>query len=88
MSRFDWQDPFALGAQLTDEERMVRDPARSFAQEKWLPRVTSAFLDERFDRDIMSAMSAMSAMGLLGSTIPESYGGAGLRLCFLWSGCA
>ena len=43
-----------------------------------LPRVTSAFLDERFDRDIMSAMSAMSAMGLLGSTIPESYGGAGL----------
>jgi len=75
MGRFDWQDPFALDAQLTDEERMVRDTARDYAQEKLLPRVTSAFLDERFDREIMSEMGAL---GLLGATIPENYGGAGL----------
>lgn len=75
MGRFDWQDPFALDAQLTDEERIVRDTARDYAQEKLLPRVTSAFLDERFDREIMSEMGAL---GLLGATIPEAYGGAGL----------
>ncbi|MBX3593671.1 acyl-CoA dehydrogenase [Sphingomonas sp.] len=75
MGRFDWQDPFALDAQLTDEERMVRDAARAYAQERLLPRVTSAFLDERFDREIMTEMGAL---GLLGPTIPETYGGAGL----------
>jgi glutaryl-CoA dehydrogenase len=74
-ARFDWQDPFALDAQLTDEERMVRDAARAYAQEKLLPRVTRAFLDEDFDRQIMSEMGAL---GLLGATIPEIYGGAGL----------
>ncbi|MET0308853.1 MAG: acyl-CoA dehydrogenase [Sphingomonas sp.] len=75
MGRFDWQDPFGLDAQLTDEERMVRDAARDYAQGELLPRVTSAFLDERFDREIMSEMGAL---GLLGPTIPETYGGAGL----------
>jgi len=75
MGRFDWQDPFALDAQLTDEERMVRDAARDYAQGELLPRVTSAFLEERFDREIMSEMGAL---GLLGPTIPETYGGAGL----------
>ncbi|MEN3748555.1 acyl-CoA dehydrogenase [Sphingomonas sp. HF-S3] len=75
MGRFDWQDPFALDAQLTDEERMVRDAARDYAQGELLPRVTSAYLDERFDREIMSEMGAL---GLLGATIPETYGGAGL----------
>ncbi|HEX8300928.1 acyl-CoA dehydrogenase [Sphingomonas sp.] len=75
MGRFDWQDPFALDAQLTDEERMVRDAARDYAQGELLPRVTRAFLDEDFDRNIMSEMGAL---GLLGSTIPEQYGGAGL----------
>jgi glutaryl-CoA dehydrogenase len=75
MGRFDWTDPFALDAQLTDEERMVRDAARAYAQERLLPRVTRAFLDENFDREIMSEMGAL---GLLGPTIPESYGGAGL----------
>jgi glutaryl-CoA dehydrogenase len=75
MGRFDWQDPFALDAQLTDEERMVQAAARDYAQGELLPRVTSAFLDERFDREIMSEMGAL---GLLGPTIPESYGGAGL----------
>ncbi|MDV3458713.1 acyl-CoA dehydrogenase [Sphingomonas sp. HF-S4] len=75
MGRFDWQDPFALDAQLTDEERMVQGAARDYAQGELLPRVTSAFLEERFDRAIMSEMGAL---GLLGPTIPESYGGAGL----------
>jgi len=75
MGRFDWQDPFALDAQLTDEERMVQAAARDYAQGELLPRVTSAFLDERFDREIMAEMGAL---GLLGPTIPESYGGAGL----------
>lgn len=75
MGRFDWQDPFALDAQLTDEERMVRDAARAYAQERLLPRVTKAFLDEDFDREIMSEMGQL---GLLGPTIPEAYGGAGL----------
>ena len=75
MGRFDWQDPFALDAQLTDEERMVRDAARDYAQGELAPRVTSAFMEERFDREIMSEMGAL---GLLGATIPETYGGAGL----------
>src|ERR1700759_4681641 len=72
---FDWADPFALDAQLSDEERMVRDTAEAYAQEKLQPRVTSAFLEERFDREIMSEMGAL---GLLGATISHEYGGAGL----------
>ena len=75
MGRFDWQDPFALDAQLTDEERMVRDAARAYAREQLLPRVTRAFLDESFDRAIMREMGAL---GLLGPTISPEYGGAGL----------
>ncbi|WHU01538.1 acyl-CoA dehydrogenase [Sphingomonas sp. NIBR02145] len=75
MGRFDWADPFGLDAQLTDEERMVRDAARDYAQGELLPRVTRAYLDEHFDREIMSEMGAL---GLLGATIPEAYGGAGL----------
>jgi glutaryl-CoA dehydrogenase len=73
---FDWEDPFALEAQLSDEERIVRDTARGYAQDKLLPRVTEAFLEERFDRDIMSEMGEL---GLLGATIPHEYGGAGLN---------
>jgi len=74
-ARFDWSDPFELEHQLHEDERMVRDTTRDYAQGKLLPRVTSAYLDERFDREIMSEMGAL---GLLGSTIPETYGGAGL----------
>src|SRR6516164_1932691 len=74
-ARFDWADPFELEHQLREEERMVRDTARDYAQGKLLPRVTSAYLDERFDREIMNEMGAL---GLLGSTLPEVYGGAGL----------
>jgi glutaryl-CoA dehydrogenase len=73
---FDWADPFALDAQLSDEERLVRDTARGYAQERLLPRVTSAFLDERFDREIMTEMGEL---GLLGATLPPEYGGAGLN---------
>jgi glutaryl-CoA dehydrogenase len=72
---FDWADPFDLDRQLTDEERLVRDTAEAYAHEKLQPRVTSAYLEERFDRDIMSEMGAL---GLLGATIPNEYGGAGL----------
>src|SRR3954468_15766341 len=73
---FDWADPFALDAQLSDEEKLVRDTAEGYAQEKLQPRVTSAYLDERFDREIMSEMGSL---GLLGATIPHEYGGAGLN---------
>src|SRR5687767_4413971 len=73
---FDWADPFALEAQLSDEEKLVRDTAESYAQERLQPRVTDAYLDEDFDREIMSEMGAL---GLLGATIPPEYGGAGLN---------
>jgi glutaryl-CoA dehydrogenase len=76
IGRFDWEDPFALDAQLSDEERIVRDTAAGYAREKLQPRVTEAFLDERFDREIMSEMGEL---GLLGATIPPEYGGAGLN---------
>ncbi|HYD37877.1 MAG TPA: acyl-CoA dehydrogenase [Allosphingosinicella sp.] len=76
IGRFDWEDPFALDAQLSDEERIVRDTARAYAQEKLQPRVTDAFLDEDFDREIMTEMGEL---GLLGATIPPEYGGAGLN---------
>jgi glutaryl-CoA dehydrogenase len=72
---FDWADPFDLEHQLTEEERLVRDTAENYAQEKLQPRVTSAYLEERFDRDIMSEMGEL---GLLGATVPDEYGGAGL----------
>ncbi|TMJ16113.1 MAG: acyl-CoA dehydrogenase [Alphaproteobacteria bacterium] len=76
VARFDWADAFGLDAQLSDEERMVRDTAEAYAQERLLPRVTEAYLDERFDREILSEMGEL---GLLGATIPTEYGGAGLN---------
>ncbi len=76
ITAFNWADPFDLEGQLTDEERMVRDTAEGFAQEKLLPRVTEAYLEERFDREIMREMGSL---GLLGATIPEEFGGAGLN---------
>src|SRR5919199_173347 len=71
---FDWEDPFHLEEQLTEDERMIRDAARAYAQERLMPRVISAFRDERFDREIMNEMGEL---GLLGSTLPEDYGGSG-----------
>jgi len=72
-SGFDWTDPLRLGDELTSEERMVWETARSYAEDKLLPRVVSANREERFDREIMNEMGAL---GLLGSTLPEAYGGA------------
>jgi glutaryl-CoA dehydrogenase len=72
---FDWADPFDLNHQLTDEERMVRDTAHAYAQDKLQPRVTEAYLNENFDREILREMGNL---GLLGATIPEEFGGAGL----------
>ncbi|WP_184019728.1 acyl-CoA dehydrogenase [Sphingobium boeckii] len=71
---FHWDDPFLLDAQLSADERMVRDTAEAYAQEKLLPRVISATREERFDREIMSELGAL---GLLGATI-EGYGCAGV----------
>jgi glutaryl-CoA dehydrogenase len=75
IGRMDPFDIFGLDDQLSDEERMVRDTARAYAQDKLLPRVTQAYLTETFDRDIMSELGEL---GLLGATVPETYGGAGL----------
>ena len=72
---FVWDDPFDLDDQLTGEERQVRDTARAFAQNELLPRVTQDYLEERFDRTVLTKMGAL---GLLGATLPRDYGGAGL----------
>ncbi len=72
---FQWEDPFLLEEQLTEEEHLVRDSARGYAQEKLLPRVKEAHRHEHFDPAIMREMGEL---GLLGPTIPEEYGGAGL----------
>jgi glutaryl-CoA dehydrogenase len=72
---FDWADPLDLDGQLTDEEKLVRDTAEAYAQEKLQPRATEAYLNEHFDRAILSEMGEL---GLLGATIPDEYGGAGL----------
>jgi glutaryl-CoA dehydrogenase len=74
MSRFDWSDPYRLDDQLTDEERLIRDAAHSFAQEKLQPRVIKAYAEEHTDPTIFREMGKQ---GLLGITIPEAYGGAG-----------
>jgi glutaryl-CoA dehydrogenase len=75
ISTFNWEDPLDLEASLTEDERMIRDSARAFAQDKLLPRVMGAFRDERFDREIMNEMGAM---GFLGVMTEEKYGGSGL----------
>ena len=69
-----WDDPFDLDGRLTDDERMIRDAARSYARDRLLPRVVAAFRDEVFDRAIMTEMGEM---GFLGAMLPEQYGGAG-----------
>ncbi|MEM1387140.1 MAG: acyl-CoA dehydrogenase [Pseudomonadota bacterium] len=69
-----WEDPFGIDQQLTEEERMIRDTAHAYAQDKLASRVLEANRHETFDRAIMTEMGAL---GLLGATIPESYGGVG-----------
>ena len=72
---FRWDDPLDLASRLTEEERMAADAAHTYAREKLLPRVVSAFAEERFDREIMTEMGAL---GFLGPTLPEKYGCAAM----------
>lgn len=77
---FDWEDPLLLDSLLSSEERMVRDSAREYCQEQLMPRILEAHRHERFDRHIMNEMGEL---GMLGATIPENFGGAGLSyLCY------
>ena len=73
---FQWDDPLQLDAQLSAEERAVRDAAQAYCQDQLVPRVLSAFRHETTDPSIFGEMGAL---GLLGATIPEAYGGAGLN---------
>ena len=70
-----WEDPLDLEAQLTEEERMIRDAARAFAQDKLAPRIKSAFREERFDREILNEMGERGFLGVMTS---NDYGGSGL----------
>ncbi len=74
LSNFQWDDPFRLSEQLSEDERMIADSARAYAQEKLLPRVLKAYVEEKTDPEIFREMGEM---GLLGTTIPEEYGGLG-----------
>ncbi len=73
---FNWSDPLNWQNALTDEEKMIQESAHQYAQEKLMPRVLEANRNENFDRDIMSELGEM---GLLGSTLPEEYGGSGVN---------
>src|SRR6202142_2434364 len=72
---FQWEDPLDLEGELAEEERMVRDTARGFAQDYLMPRVIAAYREETYDSQMLPEMGKL---GLLGPTIPEEYGGAGL----------
>ncbi|MFY8043961.1 MAG: acyl-CoA dehydrogenase family protein, partial [Rhodoferax sp.] len=77
---FQWNDALLLNSQLTDDERQVRDAAQSYCQERLLPRVQDNFRHEKTDASIFREMGEV---GLLGATIPEQYGGAGLNyVCY------
>src|ERR1700677_941173 len=70
---FRWDDPLRFDDQLTEDERLIRDTARGYAQDKLAPRVVEAYMEEKTDRAIFSEMGGL---GLLGVTVPEAYGGA------------
>jgi glutaryl-CoA dehydrogenase len=74
-SAFNWEDPFLLDSELSDEERMVQQTAKKYAEEKLLPRVVQDFRNETFDREVFRELGNL---GLLGATLPEEYGCAGL----------
>jgi len=77
---FQWQDPFLLDQQLSDEERQVKDAAATYCQERLLPRVLESFRHEKTD---VAIFREMGELGLLGPTISPSYGGAGLNyVCY------
>ena len=71
---FNWQDPLLLEQELSDEERLIAESARSYAQEQLMPRIIAATRNEHFD---VAIMKEMGALGLLGATIDEAYGGGG-----------
>ncbi|MCY3639945.1 MAG: acyl-CoA dehydrogenase family protein, partial [Gammaproteobacteria bacterium] len=75
-AQFNWLDPFLLDEQLSEEERLIRNTARDYAQEKLLPRVIDANRHETFDRAIMTELGAL---GMLGATLPERYGCAAVN---------
>ncbi len=75
-TNFQWDDPFDLDGQLSEDERLVRDSVRDYAQSKLMPRILDAFRNETFDRDIFTEMGEI---GLLGPTIPPEYGGGGVN---------
>jgi glutaryl-CoA dehydrogenase len=74
LASFSWEDPFLFDAQLEEDERMIAESARAFAQDKLLPRVEHAYMEEQTDPEIFAEMGAQ---GLLGVTVPEQYGGIG-----------
>ena len=74
IAKFDWADPMFFNEQLSEEERLIRDTARDYCQEKLMPRVLEANRSEKYDPEIMNEFAEM---GFLGSTIPEEYGGVG-----------
>ncbi len=79
-TEFQWDDPFFLDAQLTEEERLVGAAARDFCQDRLMPRVLEANRNEHFDPEIMKELGEL---GFLGCTIPETYGGAGVNnVCY------
>jgi glutaryl-CoA dehydrogenase len=78
--QFQWDDPLLLDEQLSEDERMVRDAAHDYCQEKLMPRILLANREERFDREIMNEMGEL---GFLGATLPEAYGCAGVNyVCY------
>ncbi|HET7524785.1 MAG TPA: acyl-CoA dehydrogenase family protein, partial [Burkholderiaceae bacterium] len=79
-ARFNWEDPLLLDEQLDADERQVRDAAREYCQGRLAPRVLEAFRHEKTD---VAIFREMGSLGMLGPTIPESYGGAGLSyVCY------
>jgi len=75
-SGFNWEDPLLISQQLNTEERQISEAARAYCEQKLQPRVLTAYREERFDREILTEMGEM---GLLGATVAEQYGGAGLN---------
>jgi glutaryl-CoA dehydrogenase len=73
---FNWEDPFLLDDQLSEEEGMIRDTTRDYAQDKLMSRVLMANREEKFDREIMNEMGEL---GLLGATLPAKYGCSGVN---------
>jgi len=77
-AKFKWDDPLLLEEQLTEEERLIRDTARAFAQDKLAPRIKEAYLNEHTDRAIFTEMGAL---GLIGVTLPSNMAAPAPVMC-------